>query len=80
MADRIVPHFHNTPGVPVNITYGTTGRKDGPGKLTFNPSIADLSDSRELFLFDCRRQGVPAGAKWLEDVTSYEGSVLSKRS
>ena len=39
-------------GVPVNITYGTTGRKDGPGKLTFNPSIADLSDSRELFLFD----------------------------
>jgi hypothetical protein len=39
-------------GVPVNITYGTTGRKDGPGKLTFNPAIADLSDSRELFLFD----------------------------
>jgi len=39
-------------GVPVNLTYGTTGRKDGPGKLTFNPSIADLSDSRELFLFD----------------------------
>ena len=39
-------------GVPVNLTYGTTGRKDGPGGLTFNPSIADLSDSRELFLFD----------------------------
>lgn len=39
-------------GVPVNITYGTTGRKDGPGKLTWNPSIADLSDSREVFLFD----------------------------
>lgn len=39
-------------GVPVNITYGTTGRKDGPGKLTFNPAIADLSGSRELFLFD----------------------------
>jgi len=39
-------------GVPVNITYGTTGRKDGPGGLTFNPSIADLSGSRELFLFD----------------------------
>jgi hypothetical protein len=39
-------------GVPVNITYGTTGRKDGPGKLTFNPSIADLSSARECFLFD----------------------------
>lgn len=39
-------------GVPVNLTYGTTGRKDGPGKLTFNPAIADLSGSKELFLFD----------------------------
>lgn len=39
-------------GVPVNLTYGTSGRKDGPGKLTFNPSIADLSGSKELFLFD----------------------------
>jgi hypothetical protein len=39
-------------GVPVNLTYGTTGRKDGPGGLTFNPSIADLSGSREVFLFD----------------------------
>lgn len=39
-------------GVPVNLTYGTTGRKDGPGGLTFNPNIADLSGSRELFLFD----------------------------
>ena len=28
----------------------------------------------------CRRQNVPAGAKWLEDVKSYESSVLSKRS
>ena len=39
-------------GVPVNVTYGTTGRKDGPGGLTFNPNIADTSGSRELFLFD----------------------------
>jgi hypothetical protein len=39
-------------GVPVNITYGSTGRKDGPGGLTFNPSVADLSGSRECFLFD----------------------------
>jgi L-rhamnose isomerase len=28
----------------------------------------------------CRRQDVPAGAKWLEDVRSYETSVLSARS
>lgn len=39
-------------GIPVNLTYGTSGRKDGPGKLTFNPSIADLSGAREVFLFD----------------------------
>jgi len=39
-------------GIPVNLTYGTTGRKDGPGGLTFNPGIADLSGSKELFLFD----------------------------
>jgi hypothetical protein len=39
-------------GVPVNLTYGTTGRKDGPGKLTFNPAIADTSGAKELFLFD----------------------------
>jgi len=39
-------------GLPVNLTYGTTGRKDGPGGLTFNPSIADLSGSKELYLFD----------------------------
>lgn len=36
--------------VPVNITYGTTGRKDGPGGLTFNPAIADLSSAKECFL------------------------------
>jgi L-rhamnose isomerase len=28
----------------------------------------------------CRRKGVPVGAKWLEDVKSYESAVLSKRS
>ena len=38
--------------LPVNITYGTSGRKDGPGGLTFNPAIADVSGTRELFLFD----------------------------
>jgi hypothetical protein len=38
--------------LPVNITYGTSGRKDGPGGLTYNPAIADTSGMRELFLFD----------------------------
>jgi len=38
--------------LPVNITYGTSGRKNGPGGLTFNPAIADVSGMRELFLFD----------------------------
>jgi len=38
--------------LPVNITYGTSGRKDGPGGLTYNPAIADTSGTRELFLFD----------------------------
>jgi L-rhamnose isomerase len=28
----------------------------------------------------CRRQNVPVGARWLDDVRSYEKSVLSKRS
>jgi L-rhamnose isomerase len=28
----------------------------------------------------CRRQNVPVGAQWLEEVRSYEKSVLSKRS
>jgi L-rhamnose isomerase len=28
----------------------------------------------------CRRQGVPLGARWLEEVKSYEASVLSTRS
>ena len=38
--------------VPVNVTYGTSGRKDGPGGLTWNPAIADLSGARECFLLD----------------------------
>jgi L-rhamnose isomerase len=28
----------------------------------------------------CRRQDVPVGATWLEDVKSYESAVLSERS
>lgn len=42
-------------GLAANITYGTTGRKGvvgAPGALTFNPAIADLSGSKQLFLFD----------------------------
>ena len=38
--------------LPVNITYGSVGRKDGPGGVTYNPAIADTSGMRELFLFD----------------------------
>lgn len=38
--------------LPVNITYGTSGRKDGPGGLTFNPAVADTSGTRELFLIN----------------------------
>jgi hypothetical protein len=41
-----------TPGLPVNVTYGSSGRKDGPGGLTWNPAVADLSDARECFLLD----------------------------
>ncbi len=42
-------------GTAVNITYGSSGRKGtlgAPGGLTFDPSIADVSGSRQLFLFD----------------------------
>jgi hypothetical protein len=42
-------------GTKVNLTYGTTGRKGSlgsPGALTFDPSIADTSGSKELYLFD----------------------------
>lgn len=38
--------------IPVNVTYGSSGRKDGPGALTFNPAIADTSGTRELFLIN----------------------------
>ncbi len=53
-----VPLLQHPPacfGQAVNITYGTTGRLGAlgaPGRLTFDPSIADLSGSRQLFLFD----------------------------
>jgi hypothetical protein len=42
-------------GLAMNITYGTSGRKGvlgAPGKLTFNPAVADTSGTRQLFLFD----------------------------
>ncbi len=42
-------------GTAANITYGTTGRKGSlgaPGGLTFDPAIAAISGSRQLFLFD----------------------------
>jgi hypothetical protein len=42
-------------GTKVNLTYGTTGRKGvvgAPGQMTFDPSIADTSGSRELYLFN----------------------------
>jgi hypothetical protein len=42
-------------GLAVNITYGTTGRNGSlgaPGGLTFNPLVADVSGSKQLFLFD----------------------------
>jgi len=42
-------------GMAFNFTYGTSGRLGGvgtAGHLTFNPSIADISGSRELFLFN----------------------------
>ncbi len=42
-------------GVAANLTYGTTGRKGSlgaPGGLTYDPAVADLSGSKQLFLFD----------------------------
>jgi hypothetical protein len=42
-------------GIAINITYGSSGRKGvlgAPGKLTFNPNLADTSGTRQLFLFD----------------------------
>ena len=40
-------------GLPINFTYGTSGREGtvgAPGRLTFDPAVADISGSRELFL------------------------------
>ena len=42
-------------GIAINITYGSSGRKGvlgAPGGLTFLPTIADTSGTRQLFLFD----------------------------
>lgn len=39
-------------GLPVNLTYGSSGRLDGPGGITWDPNVADISGSRELFLLD----------------------------
>jgi hypothetical protein len=42
-------------GVAINVTYGTSGRLGDlgtPGGITWDPSIADVSGTRELFLFD----------------------------
>jgi hypothetical protein len=42
-------------GTKLNITYGTTGRTGvlgAPGGLTYDPAIADISGSKELYLFD----------------------------
>jgi hypothetical protein len=42
-------------GLPFNLTYGTSGRTGvlgAPGSLTFDPSVADTSGTRELYLFN----------------------------
>jgi len=42
-------------GVKVNLTYGTSGRTGGlgtAGPLTWDPSIADVSGTKQLFLFN----------------------------
>jgi len=42
-------------GTKVNITYGTSGRlgvKGAAGGLTFDPSIADTSGTKEIYLFN----------------------------
>jgi hypothetical protein len=49
------PHPTVCVGIPVNLTYGTSGRKGNighPGALTFNQSIAATGSTRQLFLFD----------------------------
>lgn len=42
-------------GTKINITYGTSGRTGvlgSPGGLTFDPSVADTSGTKELYLFN----------------------------
>ena len=42
-------------GATFNLTYGSSGRLGtlgAPGKLTFDPAVADTSGTRQLFLFD----------------------------
>lgn len=42
-------------GLAFNITYGTSGRLETlgePGPLTWDPSLADMSGTKQLFLFD----------------------------
>jgi hypothetical protein len=39
-------------GLPLNVQYGTTGRNpSAPPALTFDPSVADISGRKELYLF-----------------------------
>jgi L-rhamnose isomerase len=57
-------------------------REEAAGNLTAR--LAMLEEIRDLpygAVWDtfCERQGVPAGAAWLEKVTGYERSVLAKR-
>jgi hypothetical protein len=42
-------------GLPLNVTYGTsgmTGVLGAPGSQTFDPSVADTSGTRELYIFN----------------------------
>jgi hypothetical protein len=42
-------------GATINLTCGSSGRLGtlgAPGKLTFDPAVADTSGTRQLFLFD----------------------------
>ncbi len=51
----LLQHPAGCHGLAFSITYGTTGKLGAlgaPGRKTFDPSIADVSGSRQLFLFD----------------------------
>jgi len=39
-------------GLAFNITYGSSGRLDGLGPMTWDPSIAEASGTKQLFLFE----------------------------